>query len=71
MFPDSPQDQEQVLTDIVGPSEIGRAYLDKIVRAGDYKDKPRARDLLYKAAAELATQMANASNSEEKVETSA
>lgn len=55
MFPDSPEQQRQVLSDILQPNELGSAYLDKIVRAGDYKDKQHARNLLYKAAAELSS----------------
>ena len=53
MFPDSPQEQEQALADIVQQNEMGLAYLDKIARTGDYKDKQLAKDLLFKAAAEV------------------
>lgn len=53
MFPDNEADQQKALSDILQPNEIGGAYLDKIVKAGGYNDKQHARDLLYKAAAEL------------------
>lgn len=53
MFPDSPSDQDQALTDIVQQTEMGKAYLDKIVRVGEYKDKEHARVNLLKAAAQL------------------
>lgn len=53
MFPDAPEQQKQAIFDIVAQNETGGAYLDKILRAGDYPDKRHARDLLYKAAAEL------------------
>lgn len=53
MFPSATTEQKQALHDIVQQSETGIAYLDKILRVGDYPDKQHARDLLYKAAAEL------------------
>lgn len=68
MFPDNEADQEKALSDILQPNEIGSAYLDKIVRAGDYKDKQHAHDLLYKAAAELHSASDNAAPKEDGVE---
>lgn len=67
MFPDLPEEQDVALNQILELTEMGRAYLDKIVRAGDYKDKQHARDLLYKAAAELQSASDNAAPKKEEI----
>lgn len=72
MFPDSPSDQQQALTDIVQQTEMGKAYLDKILKVGEYKDKEHARVNLLKAAAQLQEKSDDAKNSsEEKAEAAA
>lgn len=68
MFPDAPDLQEQALADIIAQNETGGAYFDKILRVGDYPDKRHARDLLYKAAAELSKKNDGSSDPKEETE---
>ena len=69
MFPDAEEEKSLALFSIVEQSEIGRAYLDKILRAVDYPDKQHARNLLYKAAAELSKKNDGESERNPKEET--
>lgn len=68
MFPDNPADQKKALSDILQSNEIGGAYLEKIVRAGDYKDKQHAKNLLFKAAAELSKSSVDTHETEKEPE---
>lgn len=66
LFPDAPNDQDLALSDIISQSDMGKAYLDKILRDPTYTDKVRAREQLLKAATELAAAPQQGSAEEEE-----
>lgn len=68
LFPNAPDDQMLALADITSDSEMGKAYIDKIVRDPAYTDKARARENLLKASSELAAESNNQSSGEEQKE---
>lgn len=69
LFPDAPNDQDLALSDIISQSDMGKAYLDKILRDPAYTDKTRAREQLLKAATELAATTDNQSSVEKEEDT--
>lgn len=66
MFPDKKEEQVAALDDISQQTEMGKAYLDKILRVGEYKDKEHAKVNLLKAAAQLQGGSNNGSEDGEK-----
>jgi hypothetical protein len=68
LFPNSQPEQTQALEGIVQGTELGKAYVDKILRAGEYTNKEQVRANLLKAAAELLSATDNALEEEQKVE---